>query len=223
MPDTPLPQNAAAPPGSLRILGRANSFNVRKVLWLCDELAISYQREDWGRGHRPTNTPEFLALNPAGQVPVVLDGDLVLRESNAILRYLAAKHCAEALYPAAPAARHPVEMWMDWVAYDVTHALRGAFLGGQLREPPWNNEWFVAQGREDLTAEMRLLDAQLAANGPYVTGETFTIADIPVGLVVNRWFMIDGLDRPGLPALAAYYDRLTERPAYRAHGRNGLP
>jgi glutathione S-transferase len=132
---------------TLRILGRPNSFNVRKVLWLCDELGIPFVREDWGRGYKPTLTPEFLKLNPVAQIPVVLDGDLVLRESHAILRYLATKHRAETAYPSAPEKRVRVEQWMDWVAYDLTHAMRGAFLGGQLQEPPWNNEWFVEQGR----------------------------------------------------------------------------
>lgn len=222
-PDKPPEAQPTSEPGSLRLLGRANSFNVRKVLWLCDEIGAPYTREDYGRGHRPTNTPEFLRLNPAGQVPVVIDGDLVLRESNTIIRYLAAKHGAEALYPPDPAERARIEQWMDWVAYDVTHALRGAFLGGQLQEPPWNNVWFVEQGRRDLIELMRWLNGHLAENGPYVAGETFTIADIPVGLVVNRWFMIDGIDRAPLSALAAYYDLLGERPAYREHGRNGLP
>lgn len=210
-------------PEPIRILGRANSFNVRKVLWLCDEIGLSYTREDYGRGYQPTNTPEFLRLNPAGQVPVVIDGDLVLRESNTIIRYLAAKHRAEDLYPSDPAARARIEEWMDWVAYDLTAALRGAFLGGQLREAPWNNEWFVEQGRKDLVRLMRLLNDRLQANGPYAAGERFTLADIPVGLAVNRWFMVEGLERPALPALAAYYDLLGERPAYRQHGRNGLP
>lgn len=213
-------------PGSaapLRILGRANSFNVRKVLWVCDEIGLAYEREDFGRGFKPTRTPEFLRLNPTGQVPVVIDGDAVLRESNAIIRYLAAKHRAEALYPADLVARARIEQWMDWVAYDVTHSLRGAFLGGHLQEPPWNNPWFVEQGKKDLTGQMRLLDAHLRENGPYVCGSAFTLADIPVGLVVNRWFMISGLDRPPLDDLATYYEGLSARPAYRRHGRNGLP
>jgi len=154
---------------------------------------------------------------------VVIDGDLVLRESNTILRYLAAKHGAEHLYPADLAKRALVEQWMDWVAYDVTHALRGAFLGGQLQEPPWNNAWFVEQGRKDLIALMRLLNQHLDENGPFVTSEKFTIGDIPVGLVVNRWLMLEGIERPPLPALTTYYDLLAERPAYRKHGRNGLP
>jgi glutathione S-transferase len=206
----------------LRILGRANSFNVRKILWLCDELGIAFEREDWGRGFRPASSPEFLALNPAGQVPVVLDGDLVLRESNAILRYLAAKHGAEALYPSDLRRRVAVEQWMDWVAYDLTHAMRGAFLGGQLGEAPWNNPWFVAQGRRDFTGCMALLEAALARGGPHLCGE-FTLADIPMGLVVNRWFSVQGFGKPDYPSVAAYYERLSERPAYRRHGRNGLP
>jgi hypothetical protein len=108
-------------------------------------------------------------------------------------------------------------------AYDVTHALRGAFLGGQLREPPWSNAWLVAQARKDLTELMRYLDAHLAAAGPFVAGGAFTLADMPMGLTVNRWFMLDGIERPPLPALAAYYDRLTDRPDYRRTAAAGRP
>lgn len=208
---------------TLRILGRANSFNVRKILWLCDEIALPFRREDWGRGFTPTSTPEFLRLNPVAQIPVAIDGDLVLRESNAILRYLCLKHGAEALYPSPPEKRVQVEQWMDWVAYDLTHAMRGAFLGGQLGEAPWNNPWFVAQGRGDFTHSMRLLEAELADGRPYACGHDFTLADIPLGLVVNRWFAVQGFEKPKLPHVAAYFERLSERPAYRRHGRNGLP
>ena len=207
----------------LRILGRANSFNVRKVLWVCDEIGIAYQREDFGRGYSPTNTPEFLKLNPVGQVPTVIEDGFVMRESNSIVRYLAARHGAKNLYPDDLRQRQHIEQWMDWVAYDVTHSLRGAFLGGQLQEAPWNNEWFVAQGRKDLTHQMKLLDDHLSAQGPYMLGKDFTLADLPVGLVVNRWFSVAGFEKPAYPALAAYYELLTERPAFRAHGRNGLP
>ena len=176
----------------LRILGRANSFNVRKVLWVCDEIGIAYQREDFGRGFTPTSTPEFLKLNPIGQVPTVIEDGFVMRESNAIVRYLAASRGAKNLYPDDLRQRQRIEQWMDWVAYDVTHSLRGAFLGGQLQEPPWNNEWFVGQGRKDLTHQMRLLDEHLAIQGPYMLGEDFTLADLPIGLVVNRWFSVVG-------------------------------
>jgi glutathione S-transferase len=207
----------------LKVLGRPNSFNVRKVLWLCEELGIPYDRENWGRGYTPCTEPEFLKLNPVAQIPVVIDGDLVMRESNAIIRYLAAKHGAEQLYPTDLAARFKVEQWMDWVAYDLTHAMRGAFLGGQLQEAPWNNEWFVAQGRRDFTDCIALVEEELGrTGGPHILG-AFTLADIPLGLVVNRWFSVKGFDKPAFPAVAAYYEKLTERPGFRAHGRNGMP
>ena len=207
----------------LRILGRANSFNVRKVLWVCDEIGIAYQREDFGRGFSPTNTPEFLKLNPIGQVPTVIEDGFVMRESNSIVRYLAARHGAKNLYPDDLRQRQRIEQWMDWVAYDVTHSLRGAFLGGQLQEAPWNNEWFVGQGRKDLTHQMKLLDDHLSSQGPYMLGQDFTLADLPIGLVVNRWFSVRGFEKPSYPTLAAYYELLTQRPAFRTHGRNGLP
>ena len=220
--EDPTKSAAAAP---LRILGRANSFNVRKVLWVCDEIGIAYTREDFGRGFAPTNTQEFLKLNPTGQVPVVIDGERVMRESNTIVRYLAAKHKAVDLYPEDPAGRQAIEQWMDWVAYDITHALRGAFLGGQLKEAPYDHPWYVEQGQRELVHVMGLLDKHLASNGPYVMGDRFTIADIPVGLVVNRWFSLThpGLKRPDYLALSGYYELMTERPAFRRHGRNGLP
>ena len=118
----------------LRILGRPNSFNVRKILWLCDEIEIPYTREDWGRGFKPTTSPEFLGLNPVAQIPVVLDGDLVLRESNAIMRYLCQKHGAERLYPSPPERRARVEQWMDWVAY-VWLAVHGTVSRSQTNRP----------------------------------------------------------------------------------------
>jgi glutathione S-transferase len=191
--------------GPLRILGRKNSFNVRKVLWVCDEIGIPFVREDFGRGFRATNTPEFLKLNLTGQVPVVIDGARVMRESNTIVRYLAAKYKAVDLYPEDLGQRQAIEQWMDWVAYDVTHP------------------WYVEQGQKELIYVVGLLDGHLASNGPYVIGDHFTIADIPMGLVVNRWFMISNLERPHYAAVAAYYELMSERPGFRKHGRNGLP
>jgi glutathione S-transferase len=206
----------------LKILGRANSFNVRKVLWICDELGIAYQREDWGRGYTPTSSPEFLEINPIGLIPAVIDDGVVLRESNAIVRYLATKHGPDDIYPRDPVTRAHVEQWMDWANYETSISLRGAFLGGMLNEPPWNHPWFIEQGRRQITKEVGQLDEHLAQTGAYVCGANFTVADIPIGLVVNRWFSLN-FERPEYPAAKAYYDRLGERPAYRRHVRNGLP
>lgn len=206
----------------LRILGRANSFNVRKVLWICGELGIPFTREDWGRGYRATSDPEFLRINPVGLIPAVIDGDVVLRESNAIVRYLATRHGPEDIYPRDPVERAHVEQWMDWANYETSISLRGAFLGGMLNEPPWNNLWFIEQGRRQITKEVGQLEDHLAGAGPYICGSKFTVADIPIGLLVNRWFNLD-FERPHYGAVSAYYDRLGDRPAYRRYVRNGLP
>lgn len=207
----------------LTLLGRRNAYNVRKVLWLLDELGLEFAQEDWGRGHRPTDAPEFRALNPLGTVPVLRDGDAVLRESHVILRYLAAREGADHLLPAAPLARARVEQWMDWVAYEMTQPMRGAYLGGELGLAPWNEPWFVARGRADWAERMAVLDRALSAGGPWLAGPAFTLADIPAGFIVHRWFAMRGVERGPLPALEAYYARLSERPAYLRHIRNGLP
>jgi glutathione S-transferase len=206
----------------VKLLGRRNAFNVRKVLWLLDELGLAFEQEDWGRDFRATADPAFLALNPLGTVPVLLDGDAVVRESHVILRYLASRQGAEALYPTALLARARVEQWMDWVAYEMTQPMRGAYLGGALGLQPWNNEWFVAQGRAEWGAKMAVLDAELTRGGPWLAGAAFTLADIPAGFVVHRWYAMAGVTRTALPSLEAYYARLSERPAYRRHIRNGL-
>lgn len=112
----------------LRILGKASSINVRKVLWTCTELGLPYQREDWGSGFQATDTPEFLALNPNAMVPVIVDGDFVLWESNSILRYLVNAHGGAHLYPAAPRARAAVDQWLDWQATDLNDAWRYPFM-----------------------------------------------------------------------------------------------
>jgi glutathione S-transferase len=206
----------------LKIYGRANSINVRKVLWVADEIGLAYQREDWGRGFRPTSDPEFLKLNPMGLVPVIDDDGFILRESNTIIRYLAAKHGRTDLYPADLQARARVEAWMDWASVDLYTGARPVFLGLQLKMPAFQDAKLIEAGIDDWTKQMTLLDRQLAGHGPYLMGPSFTLADVPAGLIVNRWFAID-FKKPELEAVAAYYDKLAERPPYRAHGCNGMP
>jgi glutathione S-transferase len=207
----------------LKIYGRANSINVRKVLWMADEVGEPFEREDWGRGYRPVTDAFFKKLNPMQTVPVIDDGGFILRESHVIVRYLADKHERTDLYPAEAKARYQVDAWMDWAGSDLYWGVRPVFIGkvvklpGALTEPST-----VAAGIADWSARMRLLEEHLEASGPFLMGANFSVADIPVGMVVNRWFSID-FDKPVLPAVAAYYDRLADRPAYKRHGRNGTP
>jgi len=206
----------------LKIYGRTNSINVRKVLWTVDEIGVAYTREDWGRGFRPTTEPAFLKLNPFAVVPVIDDDGFVLRESHAISRYLAAKHGRTDLYPTDLAQRAQVEAWMDWGQTDLAQGVRAPFLGLMVKMPAYQDPKQIEAGIADWTRQMQMLETYLAGHGPYLMGASFTLADIPAGLVVNRWFSIP-FDKPELKAVSAYYDRLSERPAYRQHGRNGTP
>jgi len=204
----------------LKVYGRANSINVRKVLWMLDEVGEKYEREDWGRGFRPTDDPAFRKINPVGVVPVIDDGDFRLRESNTIVRYLAEKHARADLYPKDLKTRAITESWMDWASTDLANGMRPVFHGLVVKNPAYAS--MVEGGIKEWGGQLRVLEDHLATGNSYVMGRSFTIGDIPVGLVVNRWFSIP-FQKPEFKAVTAYYDRLTERPPFRAHGRNGTP
>lgn len=206
----------------LQILGKSTSINVRKVLWLCEELGLAYELQQWGSGHRPTDTPEFRALNPNALVPVIRDGAIVLWESNTICRYLAASRGSTDLLPAAPAERALVEQWMDWQAGELNNSWRYAFMARVRQSPAHTDPASIAAGISNWNRHMTMLDEQLRRTGAFATGARFTLADIVLGLSTHRWFMTP-VERPALPAVAAYYERLSQRPAFMAHGRNGVP
>ncbi len=206
-----------------RIYGRANSINVRKVLWMCDEVGEAFEREDWGRGYRPTDDDEFRKVSDFGVIPVVDDDGFILRESNTIVRYLATKHGRDDLYPTDLRNRARIEQWMDWAATDAYIGIRPVFLGLQVKMAQFKDDAKAIEGGiREWTQQMSRLDRHLANGTSYVTGNAFTVADIPVGLIANRWFGIE-FPKPQLTALEAYYDRLSERPAFMRHGRNGTP
>jgi len=206
----------------LHLLGKASSINVRKVLWTCAELQIPFERHDWGTGFRDTTTPDFTALNPNAKVPVINDDGFVLWESNTIIRYLANRTSAEHLYPTEAKARARVDQWMDWQATDFNTAWSYAFMSLVRQSAAHQDPNALAWGCREWTRHMAILDRQLDATGAYVSGSTFSLADIPIGLSVNRWFETP-LDHPDFPAVSAYYQRLSERPGFSLHGRNGTP
>jgi glutathione S-transferase len=206
----------------LRILGKASSINVRKVLWTCAEIGVHYEREDWGSGFASTRTAEFLALNPNGLVPVIEDEAGVLWESNTICRYLAGKHGRDDLLPTAPRERALVERWMDWQATDLNASWRYAFVALVRQDPVFADPAQISASARAWNANMGILERQLAATGGYAVGETFTLADVVLRLSVNRWMMTP-IDHADCPTVTAYYERLCERPGFREHGRNGIP
>ncbi|WP_445178708.1 glutathione S-transferase family protein [Pseudomonas sp. McL0111] len=206
----------------LRILGRASSINVRKVLWACEELQIPFERENWGSGFKSTESAEFLALNPCAMVPVIQDGDFTLWESNTIIRYLAAQYDGAQLYPAEAKARARVDQWIDWQASELNRSWSYAFMSLVRQSPDYQDKSALDDGIKQWSKSMGILDQQLKKTGAYVAGEVFSLADIPIGLSVNRWFETP-LAHPEYEAVNAYYERLTQREGFRLHGRNGTP
>ena len=206
----------------LKVLGRVSSINVRKVLWTCAELGLDFEREDWGHGFRPTDAAAFRALNPNALVPVISDDGFVLWESNTIIRYLAASRGAEPLYPAEPQRRARVDQWIDWQATDLNGSWSYAFMALVRRSPAHRDAAAITASGINWAGKMAILERQLETTGGFVSGVAFTLADVPIGLSVHRWFGTP-VPHPDHPAVAAYYERLSQRPGFLRYGRNGPP
>ncbi|MBV8657121.1 MAG: glutathione S-transferase [Burkholderiales bacterium] len=210
----------------LKVLGKSSSINVRKVLWLCAELGLPYEQEEWGAGCRSTQDEGFLALNPNALVPVMVDDGFVLWESNTICRYLAARERRPDLLPDAPRERARVEQWMDWQATELNNAWRYAFMRLVRNSPAHQDAAACAASVANWNRHMQILDGQLERTQAHVAGQDFTLADIVIGLSVQRWLATPierHAMRPELAAVHAYHERLLGRPGFRHHGANGLP
>lgn len=196
----------------LKILGRVTSINVRKVLWVLDELGVAHEREDWGLPLRDPAVPEFTALNPNAQVPVLIEGDFVLWESIAIMDYLNSVHGAGALMPDEPRDRALAMQWVLWQNNEM-----GSHWGYPLRsiirkEPGFDNPEMLAQAIAGWTRKMAIIETHLGKAGPFVVGSRFSLADIAITLGLHRWFAIP-FDHAPMPAAQAYYEGMLERPA----------
>lgn len=200
----------------ITVYGRATSSNVQAVMWGVGELGLAFRRLDYGHVHGGLDTPAFRALNPHGLVPVVQDGDVVVWESCAILRYLAARYGdGGAFWPADPAARARVDMWAEWAKTTFLPDFTGPIFWARVRTAAAQRDE-AALTRAVARFETRLdaLEAQLGGQA-HLCG-AFSLADIVAGHVLYRWFTIDVPRRPR-PAVEAYYQRLTGRPAFREH------
>ena len=193
---------------TLKVLGRVSSINVRKVLWTCAELDLHFEHVE--------SDPALLARNPNRQVPVIRDGEFVLWESNAICRYLAGKQPRNALLPDDGTARALVEQWMDWQATELNTAWRYAFNGLVRKSAAHSDPAAIAASIDSWNRHMRILDEHFEHGGQFITGEFFTLADVVIGLSTHRW-LLSPIERPPLDAVHGYYQRLSVRPAFRAH------
>ncbi|RFU46609.1 glutathione S-transferase family protein [Paraburkholderia sp. DHOC27] len=206
----------------LQILGKVSSINVRKVLWTCAELNLPFEQEDWGSGFRSTDTAEFLALNPNAMVPVIKDDGFVLWESNSIIRYLALRYGGTQLYPEHPQERARVDQWIDWQAAELNRAWSYAFVALVRKSPVHQDAESIQASITSCAKHIGILNQQLETTGGFVAGPHFTLADIPIGLSVNRWFGTP-LAHPHFPAVADYFERLAGRPGFAEYCRNGTP
>ena len=198
------------------IWGRANSVNVQKVLWCCSELDVAFERIDAGMAFGHVDTPEYRALNPNGRVPTLVQGDFVLWESNSVMRYLALSNPGP-LYPAAPRVRASVERWLDWTLTTLQPAERNLFWG-LVRTPPEQRDMAaIATATKASAACWTVVEAHLGHGRPFMEGESFTLADVALGAYARRWFGVALPERPAFPLLRAWYDGISERPAFQRH------
>ena len=192
----------------LTIWGRLNSHNVKKVAWFVDEIGLPYVRHDVGG--KFGMSADYLAKNPNRLIPTIEDGDVTLWESNAILRYLAARY-APALWPIDPAERAQGDKWMDW-QFSFADAQRDAFLQLVRIPPEQRDGQLLTASAAASGAAMRILDRTLAVQ-PWLSGVSFGVADVPMGVYAHSFFTLD-MERPDVPHVRAWYDRLRTRPAY---------
>ena len=200
----------------ITVWGRASSSNVQKVVWTLDELGVEYERIDRGREFGGLDTPEYLANNPNGRVPTVQDGDLVMWESQPICRYLARTYSGEALLPADPSAAFEVEKWMDWNVAHLAPSMFPMFLAAREAD-----DLAVAKDAkfERLVSEARrllgIMEETLSGQA-YLAGNSFTLADLVCAVSASRWLFV-GHDFGDNQSVAAWYARVSERPAAQRH------
>ncbi len=197
----------------LRIWGRISSVNVQKVVWCADEMGLDYERVDVGGTFGKTKTPEYLALNPNALVPTIEEDGFVLYESNAIVRYLAARGSPDGLWPTDLRKRADVDRWMEWQSTSFTPAMRDAFW--QLIRTPEDKRDLAALEKSRAESERLagILDAHFAKHH-YLTESGFTAADIVVGCAAHRWLLLP-LPRESRPHLQRWYDEIKSRPGAR--------
>jgi glutathione S-transferase len=198
----------------IKIWGRNTSSNVQKVMWAVGEIALPHERIDIGGPFGQNREPAYLAMNPNGLVPTLEEEDgFVLWESNAIVRYLAAKHRAGVLEPADPHQRARASAWMDWQLSAAAPAISDAFMGLIRTPPEKRNHAAIEESKKRTTAAMTILDGQLGKTA-YVAGDAFSYGDIPVAVMAYRYRALVP-ERPPLPQFERWYAAIAARRAFK--------
>lgn len=198
----------------LKIWGRVNSVNVKKVLWCVGELELPFERIDAGMEHGVVGTLDYQAMNPNARVPTIDDGGFVLWESNAIVRYLSLKYGLGTLCPEDPAQRADSDRWMDWSSAHLAGTFREVFWGMVRTAPEKRDLAFIEKNRLATAKSLDIVD-RLLGKRAFVAGDRLTMGDIPLGCYVHLWMSM-AIERPAQPNLVAWHKRLLERPAFNA-------
>ena len=199
----------------IEILGRANSINVQKVMWCAAELKIPVERRDIGGAFGGNDTDEYLAANPNGKIPTLIEDDFVLWESNTIVRYLCEQHGSAPWFPETTRGRGLASQWMDWYLTSL-HPFMTIIFWQLIRTSPEDRDDLAVQSAvEQGSALWAILDHHLA-DRDFVLGNSPSMADIPVGCAAYRWHGMD-IDRPELVNLKRWAERLADRETYRQH------
>ncbi|NIO08500.1 MAG: glutathione S-transferase [Deltaproteobacteria bacterium] len=197
----------------LRVWGRRDSSNVQKVVWCCDEMGVPFERIDIGGAFGKNREKPYLDLNPNGQVPTIEDEGFVLWESNSILRYLNEKHGEGKLLPATIEGRANANRWMDWQLAAMNPFMVTIFQGLVRKSESDRDLSAIEMARQSAAEKWKIVDEYLE-HSTYLGGDTFSMGDIPLGVWAYRWFNLS-IERPPLPRVEQWYQRLCERPAYK--------
>jgi glutathione S-transferase len=199
----------------LKIWGRANSMNVQKAMWVVGELNVPHERIDAGGKHGGLDTPAYVAMNPNKRIPTIDDDGVIVWESGAVVRYLAARYGSGTLWPADPGERAKADRWMDWMQTTLMPPFFTVFVGLVRTAAAQRDKKAVEAAAVELGTQYAIFDRALEGRN-FIAGDRLTIGDIPVGCTLFRYFTMP-VARPSLPNLEAWYKRLQERPAYRQH------
>ncbi len=204
----------------IKIWGRTTSINVQKVLIALTECAVEYSQEIIGRQYGGTFETDYYRLNPNGNIPTLEDGDFVLWESNAIVAYICQKYASSHLYPLDPQQRALCDQWMIWQVTSVYPHLRPLYMKALRPEEYDGGESLLEVAPAKMLKSLNILESQL--NGQdFILGKDFTMADIPLGCVLKRWYRLRGEDNHH-PNVSAWQKRLNERPSFVAHTNMAL-
>jgi glutathione S-transferase len=200
----------------IKLWGRARGLCVKKVLWCLEELQLDFERIDAGKQYGVIDTEEYLRLNRNGLVPTLKDGDFVLWESNAIMRYLALRYGDSQFYSLEPEAHGDINRWLDWQNGALWADISGVFV--QLIRTPeaQRNAEVVKAASARLAKNWAIVDEYLG-DRPFIAGDSFTIADIALGVMAETWVYLDLPDKPALPRFSAWYARLESRPGFKKY------